>query len=177
MLYKGFEIELIQDDDMFETPRDWSNTGTCLFFGRYSHLGDDHNLRTEDYSCEEELLEEIIKRYEPVEVMRVYGYSHSGLTISIKPFNDVWDSGLLGFILVEKKRIEELGWKRISSKRRNTLKEYMTGEIAVLNQYVSGDVWFYNVTDEDDEVVDSCGGIYGYEYALEMAKEFVDSII
>ena len=42
-LEDGTTLEVYQDDYP-SSPREWTNICTLIFFGKYSHLGDDHNL-------------------------------------------------------------------------------------------------------------------------------------
>ena len=111
-------------------------------------------------------------------VLPIYMYSHSGDTISTKPFGDPWDSGLVGYIymnnltaMAEKIIIPETGsvdWKAVE--------ERLKGEIATFDKYIRGDVYFYstvgaNPFDGDENIIDSCGDIYGLDEALQMAKD------
>jgi hypothetical protein len=50
---------------------------------------------------------------------------------------------------------------------RRTLKE----EVEVYNQYLSGEVYGYQIIDDEGEVIDSLWGIYGYKEAEDLAKE------
>jgi hypothetical protein len=60
-----------------------------------------------------------------------------------------------------------------------TAKKCLIGEVATYDQYLTGDVWFYSIQDSKGEVLDSCYGFYGYEYARKEAEEifahFVDT--
>ena len=47
-------------------------------------------------------------------------------------------------------------------------------EINVLNQWIEGDIYYYALEDEDENWVDSCGGIYGYDEAIRYAEEQAD---
>lgn len=83
------------------------------------------------------------------------------------------------------------GWVYVKKQptAMSLLAEVLTGELPqarfeslleIWNQYCEGDVWsfrIYRQGDEDGEegeVVDSCGGYYGYEYAMAEAKACVD---
>ena len=45
----------------------------------------------------------------------------------------------------------------------------LAGEVDTYNMYLTGDVWIYVIEDEDGEVLESCGGNYGLEYAKKEA--------
>ena len=96
------------------------------------------------------------KLYHGHKVYPLYAYVHSGVALSLGrgyPFNDVWDSGQIGWVLV---RRDAVG-KGKADQAAESLVE-------VWNQYLSGDVWFYVIEDEDGNNLESCGGMYGFEY-------------
>ena len=97
----------------------------------------------------------------------VYGYEHSGMSISTGrgyPFNDRWDSGLFGIIAVSKKKIrEQYGCRRVSKKLREQVLEILRAEVSTLNQYFNGEVYSYYVADSNGYIVESCCGYYSYE--------------
>ena len=154
-------VEIIQDTDS-ENPRNWDNLGTCLFFGKHSHLGDEHDIDAEDYISFDEMKKDLIKNRGVAVIIPVYMYSHSGITIKTTPFGDRWDSGQLGFIVAYKAQLrDEYNVKRISKKLIDKVSLYLTGEIETLDQYINGEVYGFNHTDESGEDIDSCYGFYG----------------
>jgi hypothetical protein len=42
---------------------------------------------------------------------------------------------------------------------------YIEGHVKTFDQWVQGDVWGYQIMGEDGEVVDSCWGFFGQDYA------------
>lgn len=123
-------------------------------------------------------------------ILPVFMYDHSGITISTGPFSCPWDSGQVGIIYVTKKTCEKHQIKFEDAE--NILK----GEIKVLDQYLTGDVWSYIIYSTEDpdeeyetiynEIVaheddlpddrnheDSCGGFFGYDYC----KESVEALL
>lgn len=105
----------------------------------------------------------------------VYAYVHSGMAISLKPFSCPWDSGVSGWIYVNKAHFcKEMGMKKFSSKRAYKIAE---GEVSELNQYINGEVYGYSVEtrasveDEWEETGDSCWGFFGSESIPEMVAE------
>lgn len=101
----------------------------------------------------------------------VYLYNHSGLALSTTPFPNRWDSGQVGFIVATQKDVRAFfGVARISKRVRTLAFGRLEAEVETYHQYLSGDVWDYLVEDEDGEIVDSLSGMYGFEYATEMAE-------
>ena len=146
-----FEIE--QEFDSSYSSRTWDNFGTIMMTDDLPY-GDD----TGDG---DEILE-ILNDEKLYVSLPVYAYVHSGTTIATTPFNDRWDSGLAGVIYVE------LSNPEFTTKEKAL--EILQSEVDVLNQEVTGDVWYYNIEDGD-----SCGGLYGYNYALKEAIDAADS--
>jgi len=100
-----------------------------------------------------------------------YLYDHGGITMSCSSFSDQWDSGMVGFIYCTKaKAVEEWGRANCTANVIEKAKNYLKGEVTVYDQYLTGDVWGYQVKDPDGEDQDSCWGFYGDEYAKEEGR-------
>jgi hypothetical protein len=161
---KKFELEVVQDTDP-ESPRDWDNLGTMVCFHKRYELGDKTDYRTEDYDSWEELKEGIIKNEGEVVILPLYLYDHSGITISTSPFSCKFDSGRIGFIFVSKYKIKKEGIDETK------VEQYLIDEVKTYDQYLTGDVWGYNVYEittcdkghKHKELVESCYGYYGHD--------------
>lgn len=103
-------------------------------------------------------------------------YAHSGVRVWAGYPDDVltphgkWDKWHDGFAVIAKedaRREWMRGQKQVDRKRA---KAYLSGVIETLAQWLSGDVWGYTITDDDGEIVESCGGFYGYDVAEGEAK-------
>jgi hypothetical protein len=100
-------------------------------------------------------------------VLPIYMYSHSGDTIRTTPFGCRWDSGLCGYIYCFEDHAKEMGITNKAGKVNwKNVRESLIGEIKVLNQYMTGDVYgfrAFNVVDNelDESTEDSCWGFYG----------------
>lgn len=57
---------------------------------------------------------------------------------------------------------------------RQKAAKYMEAMVEELDQYLSGDVYGYIIEDEDDEIVDSVWGFYGYDYCKQEAQRALD---
>jgi len=102
---------IISYDDFDDNPRDMNeNLGIMACFHRRYEIGDPTHRDENPLEFQEWVTtNKSIAKYFPI-----YLYDHSGLTISTQPFNDRWDSGLLGYIYVTKERVrKEYGVKRI----------------------------------------------------------------
>jgi len=93
----------------------------------------------------------------------IYMLDHSGLALSHTPFSCPWDSGLLGThymtLAVAKDNWPETPGEE--TELQELVEEYLKTELRVYNNFIQGNVWGYEVVDEEDEIVDSCYGFYG----------------
>jgi hypothetical protein len=161
---KKFELEVVQDTNPY-SPREDDNFGTMVCFHKRYELGDKTDYRSEDYDSWDELEKGIIENEGEVIILPLYLYDHSGITISTSPFGCNWDSGRIGFIFMSKHKIkkEEIDETKVE--------QYLIDEVKVYDQYLTGDVWGYNVYEvstcdkghEHKELVESCYGFYGHD--------------
>lgn len=49
--------------------------------------------------------------------------------------------------------------------------------VSMWEQYLEGDVWFYEVLDENEETVESCGGYYGLDECIAEARSLAEHFI
>ena len=77
-------------------------------------------------------------------VWPVYLYSHSGHVLSLKPFSDDWDSGVLGVILWT--REDALSVCADEAEVRRVMEGYFTE----YKNYVQGEVYYVNVIDPSE---------------------------
>ena len=158
--YKGCRISISQDEYVDESPLDWSTPeergATFVLHHRRYNLPNELDVDFDEYEGWRELAAANVPEGQPV-YRYVQWYEHSGVSVSISETPDVggWDSGCAGVIYGE--NIDTLNaifreWK----------------------QYIEGDIWSYEITDQYDEHIDSLSGIYGYDEAINEAKSFID---
>jgi hypothetical protein len=174
---KKYELKIEQDTNPY-SPREDDNFGTMVCFHKRYELGDKTDYRTEDYDSWEELKEGIIKNEGEVVILPLYLYDHSGITISTSSFDCRWDSGQVGFIFVSKHKIkkEEIDETKVE--------QYLIDEVKVYDQYLTGDVWGYNVYEvsicdkghEHKELVESCYGFYGHDECESEGKSVIQHL-
>lgn len=178
----GFRLSLYSDQDA-ESPLDWEEFVSIAFFHSrydYSHgLGKDFRSPEDYYEFAKET---------PVIALPLFMYDHSGITFNTGGFSCPWDSGQVGYVFVTLDAArKEFGWKHITKQRREKILDVLRGTVETLDQYVTGDVYGYVISqvdedledweDEEGEHIDSCWGFYGYDYALEEAKSTLDYIV
>lgn len=167
----GFTVKIMYDDDPI-SPLEWDGNPHIAFFHRrydYRHgIGKDFSL-TDPQSYHD------WKRDNPVIAVPLYMLDHSGLRFHSRSFGDPWDSGQVGEVFIPCSEIrKEWGWKRITKSRRAQIVEGLIAFVKELDQYVSGDVYGYDVLDSNGESLDSCWGFYGLESVEEQARSAVE---
>ncbi len=173
-LSKMNRLKVVQDSSA-DSPRGWDNLGKMICFHNRYDLGDKHNYSADDYSGWEEMKKAILKEENPAVILPLYMYDHSGISISTSPFSCRWDSGQIGFVLVSKKQaLEEYGGVRVSSKTKAKIESVLQGEVETYTQYVGGEVYGFQIVDEDDDIVDSCYGFYGTDFATNGMLDYID---
>lgn len=111
-------------------------------------------------------------------VFPVFMHDHSGITLSLSDFNDKWDSGQIGYAVVNEKTMKEL----LTAEERTPekLKEFVDSELQAYNNWANGNCWGYVFTDEHGNE-ESCWGFivgddtkYFKESLPEDAKKLFD---
>lgn len=179
-------LKIVVDDNPTNPREEFDNLCLMVFeHGRYS-LGDKH--AKEILASKLNVSAANYKAYQLINMaenkglifMRkpVYMYDHSGITISMSPFSCQFDSGQVGEIIVLTETVKkEYSVKRITDKKRKELEEIvlrnMKSEIETYDYFIRGDVFGFQVLDEDEEVIDSCYGFYGDDFETNGLKEYV----
>ena len=116
----------------------------------------------------------------------VHLYDHGSITINTSGYSCPWDSGQLGLIYVSKDKIrQEYGIKQVTKAWAEKIRGYLDGEVETYDQYLTGDVWGFQVFEVPEgvnpeelseeeiealEEVESCFGFFGEDAAEEEAK-------
>lgn len=175
----GFEARYLHYDEYADfSPREWENLGTMLCFHNRYALGDKHDLSSDDFSSWGEIREYLEKEHDIAVIIPLRLYDHSGITMSTSssyPYNDVWDSGQVGYIYTTKEAIRK--WyniKRVTKEYIEKARQILEAEVEEYDKYLRGEVYSIvkEVYDEDKNLVDYdiVGGYLGYEYAMESLK-------
>lgn len=122
-----------------------------------------------DYGGWEELEQAVAEEFEPVAMLPVYLFEHSGVALQTTPFSDPWDSGRVGLIVASRADVLRV-WGGEASKEE--VERALRAEVQEYSQYLNGDVYGYVVKDAaTGEEIDSCCGIYGdLDEVLERAE-------
>ena len=176
--YRGYKIELIQEQYPFHPREDSDPLGT-FFVPR-----DNRNISGDKGAIDPNDLED----REIAVLVLVYALVHSGVWLNTTGFSDPWDSGCVGAIYLTREDVlKEFGWKVLTKTRKEKLESYLRSEIQTLSDYFEGNVAGYVITDPNDEQLDSCWGYYpdhetdlpyrnnnGWQSLIEECKSIVD---
>jgi hypothetical protein len=154
-------LKIVIDQDS-ENPRSWDNLAKVIIFGNKRGLGDKHEMISNYYSNWDENKKGVLKNYDVAVIRPLFLYSHSGETISTSPFDCKFDSGQIGWVIVTKEDVRaNFSIKNVTAKYRVDALQILEAEINTLDQYVSGEVYGFEMLDENDIIDDSCYGFYG----------------
>ena len=172
--YRSYEISIYADDCPENPIKEWEILGKYSCWHKKYDLGN-----CSDFAAPEEVREYAAKTQSML--FPLFMYEHSGICLSLSnshyPFNDRWDAGQLGYVLVDRQEaLEKLGKKRLSKKLRERIAEIIEAEVETYNSYLSGEIYGY-VIEKDGKQVDSCWGYYGLDTVEEEARSIVDNDI
>lgn len=165
----GFRITVTADDSGDINPcKDWDMVGTMVLVDRCRY-----NFGHETASHDE--IAAICDDPDNI-VLPVYMYDHSGITINTTGFSCPWDSGQVGIIYCTKKKaVQEFGKKLCTKKVLDAAIQCMKGEVASVDDCLTGNVWGFEVFDSTGDLVDSCWGFVGdSKYCLEEGLSSVE---
>jgi len=138
----GYKL-VIHHDEFADSPRDWYNLGTMVTWHR-SYVSPDTN----DFREPTDFIEWWQENGKDGVLMPVYILDHSSVSFSTTPFNESWDSGLIGYIYATAEDIKESGVER------DLVKDILTSEVDTYSQWANGNVYGYELSKA--KTCDSC---------------------
>lgn len=169
-------LKIIYDDDA-QNPRKCFDT-LCTILSSDDRFADVH------IKSREEL--EKWKSDNPIVLeFPLYAYEHSNVSLSISddyPFNDKWDAGQIGIIVVTRNSMKDLmDYSNLTKKRAENLTKLVESEIEIFNDYLNGNVYGFelletkkcNLNHEHYELIDSCWGFYGHDFETNGISDYV----
>lgn len=171
----GKKLEIHHDIDPINPRVDFDNLGTMACFHKRYDLGDkDHGIDDEEFAGWDEMEEGIKKKNPDCVILPLFLFDHSGITIrtTSEQFRACdgagWDWGQVGFIFITRNKINE-EYGEHCGRTNEQIEEYLRNEVALYDQYLTGDVYGFILRDKpcehcDDETgdeLDSCWGFFG----------------
>jgi hypothetical protein len=156
-------------DDCGFNPREDSNLTKMVCFHKRYNLGDDHDLKSDDFDSWDEMEKYITSMEDPLIIKPLYLYDHSGITIRTRPFGDRWDSGQVGFVYVRKQDVRDNFFiKRCGQRITERVDVLLEGEVEMYDKYLTGEVYGYEISkvvmdedgDEHEKGLERCGGYF-----------------
>ena len=177
---KTYEYEIVQDTNPTD-PREWDNITTMICFHNRYTIGDKHEYKSNNYNGWQELKEQIESDYKVLMIKPLYMYDHSGITISTSPFGCQWDSGQIGWVIIDEKRLQYITGDA-SGHNETNLEEIIDSEIKTYDKYITGDCYGYKIYEvevcdkghEHKTELDSCWGYYDEDDCESEAKGIIE---
>jgi hypothetical protein len=158
-------------DESPTNPREDYNITCMVCFRKRDKLGDDHDIKFDDFDSWEEMEEYITRTEDPLIIKPLYFYEHGGITISTSPFGCSWDSGRLGFVFVRKQDVRDNFFiKRCGQRITERVDVLLEGEVEVYDKYLQGQVYGYEIgkinEDGQEEGLERCGDYLDEEQCI-----------
>ena len=198
---KGNHTIEIFMDEYADSPRNWDNVAKIVCsHRRYSlgdeeleikysnnwkeafaqHIADEYDLNVEDcYDLTEKEFKRVWRWIENNLIWdEVSLYDHSGISLSLGIRNG-WDSGQVGYIYIHKDdAVENWGKEYLTKEVRKKAWVCIENEIKVYNDYLTGNVYGFNIYEkEHSDLIMSDGVYYGYDHNKSGLMEDAMSII
>lgn len=163
-------------DEFPDNPRDWDNLGKMVCFHNHYTFPKEVEIYSDDYNSWDEMERDIIRKYGASVILPIYLYDHSGLAFSVNSFHGrlpqghaEFDSGRIGFIFITKKNIRK-EYGKVGKKEIEEAIKVLTNEVELYQKYANGESYRFSIKDEDGEELDSCGGFFSIEDAMNEAE-------
>jgi hypothetical protein len=154
----GIVIKLYQDTTAENPIREFDGQAhVSVWHRRYDFGNEPKFFEPENFRafCEEQ------KEYgNPVYRLPVYLYDHSGLTVNTTGFSCPWDSGQVGWVWATKNEIQTI-FGADQEPDPKQVNDYLRGTVKLLDDYLTGNVYGYQIEDREGNELDSCWGFYG----------------
>jgi len=125
--------------------------------------------KKDPYVYYEDIIYTFKKLSEKYIFLDLYFLDHSVVYLSLHPFNDPWDSGMLGWIVVNREKMKEAGVEE------DKLEEFIENHLEMYNKYLNG--YIYEISLIEKVYVNSDKpehqGLYA-EYVVETWGEIYD---
>jgi hypothetical protein len=119
-----------------------------------------------------ELEQVLIKEQNAVIILPLELYDHSGITMKVFTGSRTcrFDSSIVGYTYVTKEQvIKEYG--KLNKKNLEKAEKLLRTEIETYDNYLTGQVYGFQITDNEENDIESCYGFYGYDSIKGMITE------
>jgi hypothetical protein len=172
----GSRVHIVPDPDAPNPRSEYDHLCTISVVHRREPVGDE-TLFPEDLRS--------ITEDPAIYSLPVYAYIHSGIRLSCVPFSCPWDSGQIGIIHIPVAKMrQEFGEDMDNAQMLEMAEKIMREEVEEYSQYISGDVYgvikesapktCYHCGQAETKTLDSCFGIFGFEFAQDEAQRMLN---
>lgn len=169
----GNTLEIVYEDN----PTNYLEQDTFVklfcWHKRYD-LGHNHDYKYKHIQNLQKLKWFLIKNENALIIRKVFMYDHGGVSLSLSPFNSLFDSGFIGFIFATEEDIKD--WYKVSKITptvESDVSNFFKSFLKEYTLYLNGQVYGYIVTDKNDEHLDSCFGFYGLDFENNGIKSYL----
>lgn len=168
--HAGRTVNVYIDDD----PQNPRTEYDCASLIVHWHRRYDFGRRVSSETTEETIREWAADRADVIlAILPLFLYDHGGLVLRCGAFGDPFDSGQVGFVYIDKKTSDTMGYEDLSTAEYEAI---LRQEIQTYNHYLSGEVYGYEVVGAAGDVLESCGGFVGdAKFCMSEGKEAAES--
>ena len=174
-------IVTIDEDEWYESPREWDNLGTLYTWDEVYYSPDRHNYSDvleflgeilgetlvekihNQYTDTNSFMDDISKRMDKLGYILypVSKYDHSIVQYFLG-VSSGWDTGTIGVIFAEKKKVcEWFNTKKVTQKIREKVAQSFESELELYTDYANGyGIYCTEIEKFSGEQVEICGGYY-----------------
>ena len=184
----------VETDEWAENPREWSNLWTILTWtSRYDSIDSNQYRDLEEFllshltekqvanlfknsSNTKEFFDKVKKRFYDLGylVEPISKFEHGQVVFSAG-VSQGWDSGVVGLAMVNINDVKkEYGASVLSKGLKEKIHAILDSELDTYNLWANGYVYTVALIDFDGNVVDSLGGMIGYESEEKMIQEYIN---
>jgi hypothetical protein len=150
----------LKQDPYPENPRTIFDPLTQMIcFTRHDAIGDVHDIKLEETRSWDAIRRQVLEaRPDTAHIFPLFMLDHGGRMLSIRDFEDPWDSRQVGFILVPAANIPP-EWAAEEIEERT--KSLVEAEIKDYNHYLAGESWDVEVYTAEGEEIFRSGYFFG----------------
>ena len=184
----------VETDDWAENPREWSNLWTILTWtSRYDSIDSNQYRDLEEFLLDnltekqlrnlykgnpstKEFFERIQKRFYDLGylVEPISKFEHGQVSYNAG-VSQGWDVGVVGLAMVNIDDIKKEYETTVLSKGlKEKIHAILDSELDTYNSWANGYVYTVSLLDFDGNVVDSLGGMIGYDTEKDMIQEYIN---
>lgn len=174
----NYRFSIFHDSDPIDPRKEFDHVGVMVCVNREYNLGDE-NWKMSDYNSWDDVKKKILSENKGAVILPLRIYDHSGISMSTTteyPYNDRWDSSMVGFIYTTKERMVKAWGNQLPRAWKKKAVEVLNSEVEEYDMYLRGEVYGYRLekkinhpacehcgheafTEYEEE--DSCWGFFG----------------